>query len=727
MSNSFLYLTPLFPTAPKIKVSKPTHVLHAQLSARLAQLERIFLTGGYTLSSQVYESLQGLQSLGRSLTDYPDELSAYANEQAVLQYMKAAHQLAKPQFWEELSQDAEHPETVLHVSKQWLNHGCYAHYKAEALVQSYELLGKNLRDIVDFQQKNRTKVPVAYKQYLDAYLRILLAEQRNLQTAVFHRVECCLKTGNKNNPTQFDSLNKLLQQNYLPPVDVPLPPVNLHFFPLIAALKLCFNNPVMKKELKNLLVLPNNDALVIVHQRNRSVLAPEALTALIPKTPSRWFALVGRRYRQLRYNWPVRQMRLLLNLVALPKVLTTPVSWDIEDGVFSTLDNLDAQVDAALRQLKAYKTPRFFYADTKKFIAQTTAFCVEQKNIILDKKIERLEAILNLPTPAELERVVDTELGSFIEPIAELIEKVKDEALALQRSESLINASHRWGDRMQRLGNLEGKIKRAALPRDLWINLKKLTSAIEHKSILPKSVFDDLMLQLSLKDALHQPTMQALQETIAPRIEAATIDALDTWTHYFEHPDADKLPTISLLSQYFDLTDKLRNISGVRINHDDLLEPLERAIICFKAYCKSLSPDDFDKDQVLFLKSVVDSFNTGITKISDSKQKEQMFYLTEDIEQYLECLKVGVLPTTRTERFEQQAQEKEQKQAAINRASIEFVAETNQILEQVRQRRKEGQERIAKLCNISIFSLQPTVSNSIINEEKTDDNQYSIV
>ena len=504
---------------------------------------------------------------------------------------------------------------------------------------------------------------------------------------------------------------------------MPSLPGRNHSFPLVSALMHCFKNPAFKKELEKLLRLPNKDALVLIYQSRRSILAPASLAPLIPATSSRWFSWVGRRHRQFCYDWPVQQQRLLLDLVALPHVLKAPVTWDVQDGVWSKLDALSAGVDSVFNQLNAYKTPRFFYKDTKAFIAQTTAFCVEQKNIILDKKIERLEAILNLPTPAELERVVDTELDSFIEPIAELIEKVKDEALALQRSESLIGASHRWGDRMQRLGNLEGKIKRAALPRDLWINLKKLTSAIEHKSIIPKSVFDDLMLQLSLEDALHQPTMHALQETIAPRIVSAVIDALDTWTHYFEHPDADKLPTISLLRQYFDLTDKLSNVSGVRINHEDLLEPLERAIICFKAYCKSLSPDDFDKDQVLFLKSVVDSFNTGITKISSVEQRKKMYYLTEDIEQYLECLKVGVLPTTRTERAEQL----KQKESADSQASFELMATINRSLEQIRQRREISQRRLEKACNYPLFSLGTRRSNPVQHEEETSDDQYSPV
>ena len=723
MSKNSLHFTALFPLIPTVKISKPTYLLHTELSAHLAKLNSLFLTGGMALSNVGRTTLEGLQSLGHSLADYPEELIALKEDEAILQYMKAVHQLAQPKFWETLSQQSHHPETVLQIANRWLGHGGYAHYTTDALLESYYILEESRQQIQNFQKVNKTDVPPDYKNYLRDYLSCALTEQKNVQAAVFHRVTTCLQTGNRKNPSQFTFLENLFKQQQVLPPKMPSVPGRNHSFPLISALTHCFKTPVFKKELEKLLWLPNKDALVLVQQDRRSILAPATLVPLIPATPSRWFSWVGRRHRQFCYDWPAQQEQLLLDLVALPHALKAPVTWDVQDRSWAKLDSLSADVDSVFNQLNTYKAPRFFYADTKKFIAQTTVFCVEQKNIILDKKIERLEAILKLPTPPELERVVDTELDSFIEPIAKLIEKVKDEALALQRSESLLGASHRWGDRITRLGNLEAKIKRAALPRDLWLNLKKLTSAIEQKTILPKSVFDDLMLQLSLKDALHQPTMQALQDTIAPRIEAAVIDALDTWTHYFENPDADELPTISLLNQYLALTNKLSNVSGIRINHDDLLEPLERAITSFKTYCKGLNPDDMDKDQVVFLNSVVKSLNSGITKLPDFEQRKKMYYLTEDIEQYLECLNVGVLPTTRTELFEQQ----EQQQFADNQAKASFIADANLWLEQFLQRQKSIERETENLGNFSLFRPNFLQSNAVHHEEKSDDSQCSPV
>ena len=224
MSNISLHFKPLFPAVPKGNVSKKTDMLHLQLSAHLAKLDSLFLTGGMALSNVARTTLESLQASGELLTDYPEELVALREDEKILQYMNVAHQFAQPSFWETLSQQSLHSETILQIANRWLGHGGYAHYTPDALLESYYILEESRHQIQNFQKVNKTKVPSAYQNYLGVYLSCALTEQKKVQAAIFHRVKACLQTGNTKNPSQFTFLENLFKQQHL------LPP-RCHLYP----------------------------------------------------------------------------------------------------------------------------------------------------------------------------------------------------------------------------------------------------------------------------------------------------------------------------------------------------------------------------------------------------------------------------------------------------------------------------------------------------------------
>ena len=672
------YRTRLVLSAPR---SKTQGRILTALDANATYLNQLYVTGGHTahtLARAAREEIKEARDLGEATSLTTEQVKYFAEESTLVSFLEKTEELTDDTFWQTLeASDPEKKEAIAAIKKSWMKHGQCAHFRTSSLIEAYWVL-ENSKQQINSVYNGLNK---SYRAYLSKYLAAIEQEQRSIEWGLYYRTCDYLDDNPSANPSQLTHLFRKLQPfNGARSLAMPVNPT-LESFPLTAAMVICLNQSIMRTRLLSRLALPASGRfknITLLERREASaIFVPEALALQIPSTRrSFWLSWFPQPHREFCYDWFARNQDLLIKLSGLSNKPPATPTWDISDAYWRELSDLSTTLNNKLDELSGHKTPFFFYKESKHFIQETTVFCLEQHRALIEKRISRLEAIVALPQP------FDVEMGA----ISAFTEPFKDEITRLRRDIARGNRNIRFEQfpYLKRLNVIERTLERKSLAATLCDRLNNTLVAFETGRSQRPDLFKRLIKQLSSVRQLSITHRRELHQQAVPFLQAIRVRELNNWADYWASSRSD-LPDSALLSQCTQLIESIRRASGFEVNQESIIKPLHRLFGQFKIYCKQLSPEQYLDHQEL-LREQLDLLSNILVELPESRDRDDLYADKLYIKECLESLGRGKEPLTRADIFEHE-----------DWKTCHQVKSSDQIIEEIGRSIAEGENPLEEL------------------------------
>ena len=681
------YRTRLVLSAPR---SKTQGRILTALDANATHLNQLYATGGHTahtLARVAREEIKEARDLGDATSLTSEQVKYFAEENTLLSFLKKTEELTGDTFWQRLeASESEQKEAIAAIKKSWMNHGQYAHFRTSSLIEAYSVLANSKQQInAVYNGLNKS-----YKAYLRKHLAAIEQEQRSIEWGLYYRICDYLDGDSSANPSQLTHLFRKLQpfsgaRSLAMPVN-PTP----ESFPLTAAMAICLNQSKLRARLLSRLALPGygrfKNITLLERREAPAIFVPEALVLQIPSTRrSFWLSWFPQPHREFCYDWFARNQDLLIKLSGLSNKPPATPTWDINDAYWRELSDLSTTLNNKLDELSGHKTPFFFYKESKHFILETTVFCLEQHRALIEKRISRLEAIVALPQP------VDVEMGA----ISAFAEPFKNEITRLRHDIARGNRNIRFEQfpYLERLNNIERTLEKKSLAATLSDRLNDTLVAFEQSRSQRPDLFKRLITQLSSVRQLSVAHRRELHHQVVPFLQGIRVRELNNWADYWASSRSD-LPDSALLNQCTQLIESIRRASGFDVNQEPIIKPLHRLFGQFKIYCKQLSPEQY-LDQQELLHEQLDLLSNILVELPESRDRDDLYADKLYIKECLESLKKGACVETAEEVVESHLI-----------LATKYVSDSKQIFDDGVERRKNTRETFSTMLSNNYKTLQ---------------------
>lgn len=681
------------------KLTKSERVQALELLSLLTLLQKSYILGG---------------RVGNKLT---------VGQRAILAaILNQGHALNDASYWDDLKNQYSSKKNIVNsLQERWQAPGLYAHFTAEALLDYYDLVRKvRLQTEASIKRTNGI-MNSALSQCLTEFCNDARACEHPMRLALHYRIKKCFTTGNLVNPSSYSFLRdsfKVYRIEASVPPESPIPEV----FPLNRALGDSYQEPYLKKRLLKKMALSTADSLVITHE----LLVPDSLSSFVPSTLSRWVPRFFQRNTAFRRHFFSNNKNLFLRIAALQNNRIPEVTWGIDDPYWHDLSEVSRLLESALKNLRDFKVS-FFSGLTQQFIGISTNFLNRYKAQFIEKKIARLENLVQQQMPVELERVYDFNAETFMSPILQAIDVLEKE-----NQDAVFNRVQVMG----RLGVIKNRLQCIAIPRDLRCSLQTALSSFGEKRAQNKKDFEALMLSLLVPEAIHKPSIVMLHNSIMPQLETIFNTQITEWALYLENPDTTSIPDGCLLSQCNRLLNQFAAASSIPREPTYNFDSLYALSLKLRRYCKNMPLDaysGYEKDIKLFIETL-EKMMLPFVKTEGCDLSETM----DAVDQYIGCLDRNEPPTTRAEQLEISTLERERYRVAEAKKNEDVVAQALATMKQyddallARQEADElarKNEKLSRLgvinsSNVHLLLLRPPNQNCDAYSQRNDTNFY---
>ena len=684
------YRTRLVLSAPRSKTQG--RILKA-LNANATHLNQLYATGGHrahTLARAAREDIKEARDLGEATSLTPEQVKYFAEESTLVSFLEKTEELTDDTFWQTLeASEAEKKEAIATIKNSWMKHGQYAHFRTSSLIETYSILENSKQQLIFLYNNRRNGLDKNYTAHFKEDLAAIEKEQQSIEWGIYYRICDYLDGNSSGNPSQLTHLFRKLQPfNAARSLSMPVNPT-LESFPITAAIAICLNQSKLRARLLSLLALPASgrfkNITLLERQEAPAIFVPEALVLQIPSTRrSFWLSWFPQPHREFCYDWFARNQDLLIKLSGLSNKPPAAPTWDINDAYWRELSDLSTTLNNKLDELSGHKTPLFFYKKSKHFIQETTVFCSEQHRALIEKRISRLEAIVALPQP------VDVEMGT----ISAFTKPFKDEITRLRHDIARENRNIRFEQfpYLKRLNIIERTLEKKSLAATLCDRLNDTLLAFEKNHSQRPDLFKRLIAQLSSVRQLSIAHRGELHQQVVPFLQEIRVRELNNWADYWAFSRSD-LPDSAALNQCTQLIKKIKYTSKFDVNQEPIIKPLHRLFGQFKIYCKNVSPEQYLGQQEL-IHEQLDLLSNILTELPESRDRDDLYADKLYIKECVESLERGACAET--------AEEAQSHSLTI----AKYVSDSKQIFDDGVERRKNTRETFSTVLANNYKTLQ---------------------